>query len=146
MSVEADFALRALVCTVLALAAVCDFRSRRIPNQLLLLLALLGVLLVATTGTTLSTTPFSWQGLGLSLALVLGLTLPGYLAGVLGAGDVKLMLVLALLLGVGELLWAIALGCLVLACAGGLLRRERLPMAPFLALGTGAVVLPWSWL
>ncbi|KWS12155.1 peptidase [Pseudomonas amygdali pv. ulmi] len=71
-----------------------DARRKHISNGLTLGATTLAAAWLAGTGTT-------WLGAppleaALALALALGLTLPGYALGKLGAGDVKLMAALAL--------------------------------------------------
>jgi len=79
--------LACLLVAVVALAAAwTDLRRFRIPNALPLMLLALYPLHLATANT-----PVDWQG-GLSLALILllgGFAL--FAAGLLGAGDVKLL-------------------------------------------------------
>ena len=98
---------------LLVAAAVGDFRTRRIPNRLVLSIAVLGFvasvvaypvgagLLKAVTG----------------LLVGLGLWLPFYLLGWLGAGDVKLFAAAAAWLGPVDAVE----GAVVGACAGALL-------------------------
>ncbi|WP_296258665.1 MULTISPECIES: prepilin peptidase [unclassified Pseudomonas] len=77
--------------------AVCadqDARSRRVSNVLTLGAGLLALVYLLINGS-------SWLGApmpqaGWALLLTLGLTLPGYALGRLGAGDVKLLAALAL--------------------------------------------------
>ncbi|MFH7611432.1 prepilin peptidase, partial [Pseudomonas syringae pv. tagetis] len=71
-----------------------DARHKQISNWLTLGAATLAAVYLTCTGTT-------WLGAApseaaLALALALGLKLPGYALGKLGAGDVKLMAALAL--------------------------------------------------
>jgi len=78
------FAVLALVCA--AIASVYDVRERRIPNRLT------GICLL--TGLMLHLLISGWQGLGSALLAALtagGLFLVFFLAGGMGAGDVKLM-------------------------------------------------------
>ncbi|KPX44445.1 Peptidase A24A, prepilin type IV [Pseudomonas syringae pv. helianthi] len=77
-----------------AICAEQDARHKQISNWLTLGAATLAAVYLSCTGTT-------WLGAApseaaLALALALGLTLPGYALGKLGAGDVKLMAALAL--------------------------------------------------
>jgi len=123
-----------------------DLVHRRIPNRLLLCSALAGLLLAA------------WpQGVGLGSALTAALLagaacVPIYLIGLMGGGDLKLMVTAGLLVGMPR----ITALCLSVAMAGGLLalwwlwrRRhharspntpqtpfERMPYALAVALGT----------
>lgn len=98
--------------------ASSDLRQRRIPNALLAPAATLALLVLLAQGTS----PLGASGLavakGAGLALVL--TLPGYLLRALGAGDVKLLFVIALLGGVWITLGSFAIGALLTA-AGGLI-------------------------
>lgn len=84
-----------LVPSVLALGmALCDLRSRRIPNLLTWFTALAGL--------GFQWGAHSWPGLGqgfLGMALGLALLLPFYLGGGMGAGDVKALAALGTWLG-----------------------------------------------
>jgi prepilin peptidase CpaA len=74
------------VSAVLIVAAVIDGRQLRVPNWLTYPLLI--------SGWVYSTVAFGWDGLGLSLAGTLaglGLLLPLYAIGGMGAGDVKLL-------------------------------------------------------
>jgi len=73
--------------TLLAVAAVSDLRTRRIPNELVALLAVIGLIcavLVAPGGFRNGVSG------GVGVLVGFGLWLPFYLMGWLGAGDVKL--------------------------------------------------------
>ncbi|MCH4565147.1 A24 family peptidase [Halomonas sp. EGI 63088] len=74
------------VLTLIWIAAIWDFRQRRIPNFLVMAGAAMGILLqviVAGSGGVLA----AITGLLVGLAILM----PGYLMGFTGAGDVKLM-------------------------------------------------------
>jgi len=142
----------------LAVAAVADLRTRRIPNLLTISAALVGLLL-----------NFSRSGgpgaLASGAGLLTGLAafLPFYLAGGFGAGDVKAMAAVGAFLGPrGALLaaaWTLGVGgvgaLLLLAVlrwqaartrAGWRLRdacRQRFPYGLAIACGS-ALSLPWS--
>ncbi len=78
------------LCVFLAVACVYDYRDRRIPNYLVIVTGVVGaVRLLATNG---------WSGLltylGIS-ALVMAVSYPIFKIGGLGAGDVKLLGVVA---------------------------------------------------
>jgi prepilin peptidase CpaA len=103
--------------------ALIDLRTRRVPNQLTLSIAALGLTLAAARVTGI--------GLAGSLAgLAVGalLMLPGHFIGATGAGDVKLFAAIGTLLGPAH----IAAAFVYTALAGGLLavvvavRRRRL--------------------
>ena len=99
--------------TLLIAAAIGDFRSRRIPNRLVLAIALLGF------GYSIVADPVSsglWKSVT-GLLVGLGLWLPFYLLHWLGAGDVKLFAAASAWLGPV----AAVEGALVGACAGALL-------------------------
>lgn len=96
---------------VLAIAISCDVRTRKIPNQL--------VVVAAAVGLGASLTP---DGIGLAqsaggLALGFALLLPLYWLRTLGAGDVKLMAALGTFLGIEGSIVAV----LATLVAGGVL-------------------------
>ena len=144
----------AVVLLWLVACAVQDTRQRLLANRLTLGVALLGGLYLFWTGTT-------WLGASLgqglwALMLALLLTLPGYALGRLGAGDVKLLVALALvsdaeyLLGafigaaVASVLWLLLapkfwplMSQRLGACLENLAPEpsKKLPFAPFLLVG-----------
>jgi prepilin peptidase CpaA len=100
-----------LLACLLASAVACDVRSRRIPNTLVLLGMLAGLLLQATVtpGAGLFSEPFGALGLlqaGAGMVLGLLLLLPMYALGALGAGDVKLLAMIGTFLGPLDILGA----------------------------------------
>ena len=83
-----------IMLTILGVAVLCDLQDRRIPNQLVIVGLLLG--LIGQTGLA--------AGGGLTIAAsgaLVGLLclLPFYMSGGLGAGDVKLMAMCGAFLG-----------------------------------------------
>lgn len=100
-----------LLACLLAWAVASDVRSRRIPNQLVLLglLSALALQATVTPGAGLFSEPFGALGLLKAAAgMVLGLLLllPMYALGAMGAGDVKLMAMLGAFLGPLDILGA----------------------------------------
>jgi prepilin peptidase CpaA len=99
---------------LLALALICsvavwfDLRTRRLPNWLTV-----GALVIALTARAVSAGPEVWPGV-MSAGLALAFGFPFFLAGGLGAGDVKLMAGLAAFLEPEKLLTAL----LVMALSG----------------------------
>lgn len=133
----------ALLGAALALAAGFDLAERRIPNRLVLPAAAgcAGLALAAGAGLVLL------AGLAI-VALLLAVSLCWPRA--LGMGDVKLALLIvagldghapdALALG---LAFAALAGLILLARKGRAAWRGTLPLAPFLAAGALASLLPW---
>jgi prepilin peptidase CpaA len=125
------------------LAAVCDLRSREVPNWISL-----SLLSWAIVGTTFSLIEINWFGLvaGLMLAGALGAGL--FALGAFGGGDVKLIAALGAVLGPGGLIYmlfwtALAGGALALVAAA---RRQReFAYVPAIALGLAFYALS-SWL
>jgi Flp pilus assembly protein protease CpaA len=126
-------------------AVVCDLSSRRIPNAACLML-LAGGLLAASM-------EIGVKGFGLSLlgaAAGFSVFLIFYLAGGMGAGDVKLMASYGSLLGIQGILTAalitagagavVALIAVVFARFRGT-RPESIPYAPAIAFGALIVLL-----
>ena len=90
----------AALFVLLALAARCDLASRRIPNRLTLAGGAAGLLLAASQG--------GWGALGeaaLGGLAGLGVLLPVWLLGGMGAGDVKLLGAAGTFLGVPLVFW-----------------------------------------
>jgi prepilin peptidase CpaA len=130
MDFQAPLALLALATLVLT-AVVCDLRTRRIPNTLVVAGIALGLSfqVVARMGGDLSVNPVGASGIG--AALLGGLTglalfLPLYVLRTMGAGDVKLLAMVGVWLGPEHVAWA----TLWTLLAGGVL-------ALFAALFTG---------
>jgi len=89
--------LASSVVLVVSLTAACasDLRTRRIPNVLVLFLAVAGFLIAAFTTPLFSGLAKAGAGLGVGLAI----WLPFYVFRMLGAGDVKLFAAASTLLG-----------------------------------------------
>ena len=107
---------------VFAAALWHDIRSRRIPNQLILLGSIGGFLLhlLLPPGSGLFSTPAGSLGIFFSVSgFVVGLLLllPFYALGTLGAGDVKLMALVGAFIGP----WAVMGATLLTMLCGGVL-------------------------
>jgi prepilin peptidase CpaA len=90
-----EFELKVIICIGIVIAgAIIDIRTRKIPNNLTFSLVLTGLIYnVIYSG---------WSGLYegfLSLIITLGLLIVPYALGMLGAGDVKLMVGIGVLMG-----------------------------------------------
>jgi prepilin peptidase CpaA len=112
----------------LVVASVWDVRSRRIPNQLVLLLAMLGLLYSAVELSPMVGVPRALMG----FALGFGLWIPFYAMRMLGAGDVKLFAAACCWLAPSQIFAA----ALVSALAGGVLSVIGLVLAHGLGLTT----------
>ena len=88
--------------------AVIDIYARRIPNILTVAPCVLGLICLMSTGQALLGA--QWQSVVIGTAVSILMTLPAYIARILGAGDVKLLLAIALLGG-----WYLTLFAFVIA-------------------------------
>lgn len=77
--------------------AMADVSSRRIPNVLTLGICLVAICWLLLNGHSILNASLPSVALGMGISLLL--TLPAYLTHLLGAGDVKLLLAIALLGG-----------------------------------------------
>ena len=121
---------------VMALAALLDLTSRRIPNALTVTAVALGLLLRVPLGLHAVIAGI----LGIGLALVL--TTPLFLAGALGGGDAKLLAAVGAFMGPGRLIGA----CLLIALLGGivaLLDAARRGALLRVLLNTFHIVVGW---
>lgn len=104
--------------SLLAAAAVTDWRSRRIPNPLVLAGLLAGAWLAFVQG--------GGDGLlaaGKAFGIALALMLPGFALRIFGAGDAKLVAVLALFVPLADWFMILAAGLVasgLLALAGSI--------------------------
>ena len=97
-----------LVSAVLILAAVIDGWKLKVPNWITFPMIL--------SGWAASGIAFGWGGLGASLwgtAVGLGLLLPAYAVGGMGAGDVKLLAGVGAWVGVSQTFWAFAASAVI---------------------------------
>lgn len=134
-----------VLLVTLAIASAIDLRSREIPNWLVAVAALAGLCLAALAN---SLVPALLSGvLAGAPFLCVALVRPEGM----GMGDVKLAAVLGIFLG--QSVWvALAIGLALAGLSGALISLGRrlppsriaLPLAPFLALGAGVVLLAAS--
>ena len=128
-----------LVLVVLA-AAVTDLRSRKIPNWITVSGAALG-LMIHTAQSGLSGAAWSVAG----AALGFGIFIAFYLAGGMGAGDVKLFSAVGALAGPQALVMIFVftglLGGIVAVCAALWHRRVRQTFIPYGAVIAGGTLL-----
>jgi prepilin peptidase CpaA len=97
-----------LVSIVLVVAAVIDGRKLKVPNWITWPLVLSGWIAGAAL--------FGWTGLGWSVAgtaVGLGLLLPAYAIGGMGAGDVKLLAGVGAWIGITDTFWAFVISVFV---------------------------------
>jgi prepilin peptidase CpaA len=110
LQTELIYPATSLACAIAG--AIFDLRDRRIPNYLTLPSILFGLLIHLFIG--------GWRGLGLSAAagLIAGVIfLLFWLAGGMGAGDVKLITAVACIAGLSHITWLLILTAL----AGGVM-------------------------
>jgi prepilin peptidase CpaA len=125
------------VTALVLAAAVCDVRTRRIPNWLVAA-GLVVALFTQCLATGLATGSLSWLAGGATgLALFLGL----YLARGMGAGDVKLMAAVGAFCGPADALYIALASCLIgglmavcLIAAGNARRLGRSGLLQFVLL------------
>lgn len=131
-----------------------DWRRQRIPNLLLVPGIALAAAAVAGLGAQVDL-----RSAGLAAVVALGLSLPGYLLGKTGAGDVKCLAVMGACVGVVGAIELFLLSSLVfgLVCAMQLWRqrqsttsptaaKQRVPMGPALVAGFLSVVWLGPWM
>jgi len=141
---EPSLASRLVLFSALLVVALIDVQHYRIPNEVTVFLAVSAVVL------NLWTRELTWWQVGAG-ALVGGGILGGLALasrGGMGEGDVKLAAATGLFLGPAGQLLAILLAAGLGAAVGGILilggrkgRRDPIPFAPFLAMGTVAAYL-----
>ncbi|MDP3858544.1 MAG: prepilin peptidase [Stagnimonas sp.] len=134
------------------LVAIVDWRSRKVPNLLLLAVLLPAGAVCFWRGQGLLGVSLPGSFIGLVVALLL--TLPGYLVSRFGAGDVKLAAVMGFLQGSDAVLLSLLLAALLLGAMSLLMvlqlglesaRKLRLPAAVALSGGFVGVLLVSYW-
>ncbi|MDO9453980.1 MAG: A24 family peptidase [Stagnimonas sp.] len=140
-----------VLCVLLAWAvtvAVIDWRLRKVPNVLLLLLLVPAIVVLGWRGQGVNGAAPMASVYGLAAGFML--TLPGYAASKLGAGDVKLAAVMGFVLGWPAVAWMLIASALVLfvMSIGGLMvmgfakaKTARIPAAVALSGGFAVVLL-----
>lgn len=145
------FLLREVLLVLGYTAAVKDFREQTVPNRLVL--AMLGAWCMILV-------PQLFIHVETGLSLLLSGAVGALFAGVvfltvyfvsrrgLGGGDVKLMTVFGLYLGLDSVVPAMLYGTLLAAAAGGILillkkvgPKDAIPLVPFLYIGVVLTVL-----
>ena len=139
-------AMAVIITLAMAIFAYTDFRERRIPNRILLPVALIWPLLMVMAFLTGQEGAF-----GLMVKCIAGAAIAGgafllcyiIVRGKLGAGDVKMAALMGLYLGSDKIATALIAGIVISAIysvimilAKKLTVKDGLPMAPFLFLGT----------
>ena len=141
---DADGAVAVVFFGVLAVLAVKDLETRRIPNVVVLPAAAIVLAAVAVLRPS-----HALEALVAALAAAAFFVIPSIVTkGGVGLGDVKLAFLLGAALGRGVAV-ALLLGCLAASLAGVVLlvrhgssaRKTALPFAPFLALGAVLAVV-----
>lgn len=94
--------------SILIVIAYIDWKQRRIPNSWLIVLAGWAACYAAFYS------DISLKVIAINVTIGLALTLPGYMKGIVGGGDVKLMLAIAPLWSPIQLLWVFSTGILSL--------------------------------
>lgn len=102
--------------TVLLIGSI-DWHRRQIPNHLL------SILLIAAAFTAAASAQFDIKTIALNVVIGLALALPGYIKGVVGGGDVKLMLAISPLWPTSQLLVIFVSGVLSTVCLMKLLEQ-----------------------
>ncbi len=143
--------LRGVLLVLGYVAAVLDYREKRVPNRLVGLLLLAWILVIVPQlffRTELAISLILAGIVGAAVAGILFLTVYLVSRKGLGGGDVKLMTVCGLYLGLDGVLSAMLCGCLLAALAGGgmiLLKklgpRDTIPLVPFLYVGIALNIL-----
>ncbi|MFT6476159.1 MAG: prepilin peptidase CpaA [Zhongshania aliphaticivorans] len=93
-----------LLIALLLIIGYIDWQQRRIPNSVVVILAGWAAYSAAFSS------EISAQHIAINIGIALILTLPGYIRGIVGGGDVKLMLVIAPLWAPLQLLSIFSIG------------------------------------
>lgn len=140
----------AVITILLCIVAVIDWKEKRIPNRLLVVYAVLVGISICLEGRRSSNAvwmvrsdiEFTDRLVGALLVSAIFIFLMSIRLGAFGFGDVKLMAVSGMLLGVKRNVMAFVIAVFVAGiwCIAGLLRKKtdlkaEIPFGPFLAAG-----------
>ncbi len=114
----------AVLLVLLVIVSISDVRNRKIPNWSVLAICALAVpwILLAPNASFISS--------GEAILVAFLISVPLYLAGLVGAGDSKLLMAVALLVGASKLM----LFLLIVALAGGVIAAVSMLRDPTRAL------------
>ncbi len=140
------YSVYTLVCmlmfSILLVISVIDFKDLIIPNQLVIAILLIAACYSLYDGNYLS------HIIGFFVVSLVLLIINIITKGGIGMGDVKLMAVGGLLLGISKILASFVIGSVVAGIAGIILlllkkasRESKIPFGPFLAFGIMTVLL-----
>lgn len=138
------------VSAIIVTLAVTDWRRRLVANSLVVPLATLAVVFAAVGESDAAVASRWWAAAAAAVALVAGVG--AWTAGLVGAGDVKLLGPVALIMArLGSMAWMLYLGVFIVAAAVVLITVDRgdrsPPLAPVLGLGVIPALLaappPW---
>lgn len=118
--------------------AVCDWKSRTIPNALIAVMMGLGIIRLLSM--LLNRTEIIWQLIAIPVFI---LCLVCWKQGQIGGGDVKLIGVICFYMGIWDAAAAFAVSLFPLLCLSVRHRnstRQQIAMAPPLAFGCVAVI------
>jgi len=136
----------ALLMTVAIIIAVIDLRIRMIPNELVLIVMVLGVLFQLIHFGAGRMIPAAVSMIALMVLLIVVAAIVGFEK--VGAGDVKLIAAMGLALGYPDILSALyimslALGiyCVIGCATMKLTKASMFPFAPFIMLGMSSSLI-----
>jgi len=133
-----DVLLKFLLGLSLVIIAVCDVKYRIIPNKILLFLVAFRValFLVIRDFALLKLTEIIFVAIVVMLIYIVA-------NRKIGAGDIKLIIVISLYLTIKEFLYSMfvsmvimLLGGIVLLCTKKVSRKSLVPLSPFVSIGT----------
>lgn len=156
-STSYHFIFYSIFISLLLVIAIMDYKTGIIPNKLIIFGLISGVTYILI-GTFMAHSFTIIQNgiLGFISGILIILTIILISRGGMGAGDLKLMGVIGLFLGLKGVLLTLFLGCLIGGSIGAILliakvkdRKSTIPFGPFLALGSfvslywGEAIISW---